>query len=150
MSNGLSGKVRINKRCNLVPLGGCLMFERAIEERAWLSRNTRTGLKETKGGRERSKGCLALAATCYMRHGVVMPISSSRTLPPRPFRPGLCGTQTPGDGSAGDTPFQPPAAHSGCGGGDWRRELCRGRRYERGRKTSGKIPTYWFSAASRL
>jgi hypothetical protein len=30
---------------------------------------------------------------------------------------GCAGHRRPGDGSAGDTPSQPPPAHSGCGGG---------------------------------
>jgi hypothetical protein len=63
--------------------------------------------------------------------------------------PGMCGTQAPGDGSAGDTPSQAPAAHFGVwgrmeGGTLKRAEL------RKGKETSGKIATYWFSAASRL
>jgi hypothetical protein len=120
---------------NLVPLGGCL---KAIEERAWLSRNTRTGLKETKGGREKqgmfSSGRDVLYETWCRNADLIFQNASTTALPPRVVR----DTDAPGDGSAGDTPSQAPAAHSGCGGGTGGEGTLSRGSYERAGKRAGK------------
>jgi hypothetical protein len=81
------------------------MFERQpgrqFEGGFHLKPGQRRSKKEPKGRRDGKQGRFGLAVTSYMRHGVAMPISSSRTLPRllEPFR--SVSGRSPGQATSG-------------------------------------------------
>ncbi|EAQ88698.1 predicted protein [Chaetomium globosum CBS 148.51] len=92
MNNGFSGKVRINK------MGQSGSTRRLFDNRE----------KQGMSG----SGHDVLYETWCRNADLIFQNASTTAL-----AQGCAGHRRPGDGSAGDTPSQPPPAHSGCGGG---------------------------------